>query len=179
MQDRLLELCREGDQAAQKQFYRSHIDTVFGICLRMLGDREKAKDAAQETFIKAFSRLEQFRNEAEITTWLYRIATNASLDMLRLSRTKTVSLDDDDHPVHNRAELAQQPAHAQSPLEEVVRKVLATGSQEWAETFWLFTIDQLSQKDIAEMQRISLATVKMRLAKVRDILKSKLQGNRI
>ena len=175
MHETLLELCRQGDKNAQKQFYDKYVDRVFGICMRMMADREKAKDSVQETFIKAFARLEQFRSDAEIGTWLYRIAVNTCLDLLRRSRPGVYSIDNEESGIRNNPALSRKPDHDKSPIEEVVRKVLATINTQWAETFWLFTMHQLSQKDIAEMQKISLATVKMRLGKVREILKIKIK----
>jgi RNA polymerase sigma-70 factor (ECF subfamily) len=179
MADILLELCRQGDRAAQRQFYEKHVGRVFGLCVRILANREKAKDAVQETFIKAFSRLGQFRSESEIGTWLYRIATNACLDMVRQSRAKMISMDDERFGPVSAVTAAEKPSHEKSPVEEVVRKLLSTINRERAATFWLFTIHQLSQKDIARIQNISLATVKMRLAKVRGLLKEKLKGMEI
>lgn len=102
---------------------------------------------------------------------------NICLDQIRFEKKGFVSIDNENSAVTVNPSLTVTPEQAKSPIEEVVRKVLKTIDQEWARTFWLFTMEQINQKDIAEIQKISLPTVKMRLAKVRQLLKEKLEKN--
>jgi RNA polymerase sigma factor (sigma-70 family) len=72
-----------GDQRAFGQLVSRHERRVYGICLRMLGNREDAQDAAQEAFLAALRRASTFRQAAAFSTWLYRIAVNAATDQAR------------------------------------------------------------------------------------------------
>jgi RNA polymerase sigma-70 factor (ECF subfamily) len=69
-----------GDQRAFGQLVSRHERRVYGICLRMLGNREDAQDAAQDAFLSALRRASTFREAAAFSTWLYRIAVNAATD---------------------------------------------------------------------------------------------------
>src|SRR6266702_4431099 len=72
-----------GDRFAFGQLVARHERRVFGICLRMLGNREDAQDAAQDAFLAALRRASSFRQAAAFSTWLYRIAVNAATDQAR------------------------------------------------------------------------------------------------
>jgi RNA polymerase sigma-70 factor (ECF subfamily) len=86
-----------GDPAAERALYDAHVDRVFRLVYRMAGDLERAKDYTQETFIRAFARLGEFRREAAISTWLGSIAISIALNGLRKvrrAREREVGLDD-------------------------------------------------------------------------------------
>ncbi len=177
--DDFVQRCRSGDNDARKTLYCKFVDKVFGLSLRILKNRERAKDATHQVFVRVFSRIRDFRSESEVGTWIYRITTNICLDILKSSHNKSVSLDNDATLYHNEARFATKPEQSKSALEEVVRKVLATIDQDWAKTFWLYTINQISQKEIAEIMKISVPTVKMRLAKVRKLLRDQIDRDDI
>jgi RNA polymerase sigma-70 factor (ECF subfamily) len=84
--DPLVARCRAGDTAAFDEIVRCYGPRIHALCLRMLGDPDAAFDAAQETFVRAYDRLPRFRGDAALGTWLYRIAANTSLEMLRRRR---------------------------------------------------------------------------------------------
>lgn len=75
--------CREGDTGAFESLVQRYQDPVYSIAYRMVGDREEAKDLAQETFTKAFEGIETFNARMPFRAWLYRIGTNAAIDHLR------------------------------------------------------------------------------------------------
>ena len=74
---------RAGDGAAGRALYEAHVDRVYRLAYRMAGDDELAREFTQETFIRAFERLESFRGEAALSTWLHAIATSVVLNGLR------------------------------------------------------------------------------------------------
>lgn len=173
-----LELCQKGDREARRQLYLRYVDRVFGLSLRITKNRETAEDATQQVFIKVFDRLAQFRNESEVGTWIYRITANLCFDHLKSAHSKLLPLDAE--PAHRVEKyLAREPEQGTSPIEETVRKALRTIDKGWAKTFWLYTMDQLNQKDIAEIMGISVPTVKMRLAKVRKLLRERIDRNAV
>jgi RNA polymerase sigma-70 factor (ECF subfamily) len=80
---RLVKRCREGDAGAFETLVRKYQDPVYSIAYRMVGDREEARDLAQETFVRAFEGIETFNTRMSFRSWLYRIGANASIDHLR------------------------------------------------------------------------------------------------
>jgi RNA polymerase sigma-70 factor, ECF subfamily len=83
-----------GDRTAFGELVTRHERRIYGLCLRLLGNREDAEDAAQETFLAALRRAEGFRREAAFSTWLFRIAINAATDQARRrGRARTVPLE--------------------------------------------------------------------------------------
>jgi RNA polymerase sigma-70 factor (ECF subfamily) len=86
-----------GDPSAERALYDAHVDRVFRLVYRMAGDMDRAQDYTQETFIRAFGRLESFRGEAALSTWLGSIAISVTLNGLRKVRRlneREVGLDD-------------------------------------------------------------------------------------
>ena len=86
-----------GDPSAERALYDAHVDRVFRLAYRMAGDMDRAQDYTQETFIRAFSRLQTFRGDASLSTWLGSIAISVTLNGLRKVRRQNereVGLDD-------------------------------------------------------------------------------------
>src|SRR4051812_3770127 len=108
----LVERCRLGDLGAFEELYRQHSGRLFSLALRMLGNPADAEDMLQEIFLSAHRKLESFRGEAALGTWLYRLAMNQVLDHVRSRAARTNQLTDglDDASVlapaggHRRAE---------------------------------------------------------------------------
>ena len=78
----------DGDVSAFDELMAAHEDRVFGICLRMLRDRDAALDAVQETFITVFRKADKYKAEAAFSTWLYRVTVNTCYDQLRKSKRR-------------------------------------------------------------------------------------------
>ena len=85
----LVERCRNGDLGAFEELYRAHAGKLFSVACRMLGNPADAEDLLQEIFLSAHRKLEGFRGEAALGTWLYRLATNQCLDYLRSRAART------------------------------------------------------------------------------------------
>jgi len=86
-----------GDPTAERALYDAHVDRVFRLVYRMAGDLDRAQDYTQETFIRGFQRLRDFRGEAALSTWLGSIAISVTLNGLRKTRRlnqREVALDD-------------------------------------------------------------------------------------
>ena len=83
----LIEKAQSGDRDAFEELIRRHDRDILRLAFHMLGNREEAREVFQETFLKAFRSLNRFRFESSFYTWIYRIATNVSLDHLRKRQT--------------------------------------------------------------------------------------------
>lgn len=92
----LLHAAQEGDRRAFGQLVRMHQQRIHACAIKMLGDRGEAEDAVQETFVRAWRALDRFDGRSKLSTWLYRICVNVSLNVIR--RRKRVSAADVDDP---------------------------------------------------------------------------------
>lgn len=77
---------QRGDSRAFEALYRTHVDRVYGLCLRMTGNASEAEDCAQDAFIQAWSKLNKFRGDSAFGTWMHRVAVNTVLARMRKSR---------------------------------------------------------------------------------------------
>lgn len=98
--DELVRRFLAGDAPSFTDLVERHRDRVYGVCLRVIGNAEDAADAAQETFVTVFRKLDQFRGDAQFTTWLHRVTVNTCYDLLRKRRRQPLlrSLPDDEGP---------------------------------------------------------------------------------
>jgi RNA polymerase sigma-70 factor, ECF subfamily len=79
----LIARVRAGEPAAERELYDEHVERVYRLAYRLAGDDELARDITQETFIRVFERLHEFRGEARFSTWLHAIALSMALNALR------------------------------------------------------------------------------------------------
>ncbi len=82
----LIRQAQSADLQSFEALYRLHVDRVYGICLRMTGNKTEAEDCAQEAFIQAWNKLDKFRGDSQFSTWLHRIAVNTVLGRMRKSK---------------------------------------------------------------------------------------------
>lgn len=92
--DSFLKRLQGGDPLAFAQFVEENQSQVYNLALRMLSDPHEAEDVLQETFLNAYKALPDFEGRSSLSTWLYRIASNASLMRLRKKRPDTISVDE-------------------------------------------------------------------------------------
>jgi RNA polymerase sigma-70 factor (ECF subfamily) len=153
-----LRAARLGESWALERFYHSYQTQIYALCRRLLGGAEDARDATQVTFMRAFRELPRFRGESSARTWLYRIAVNESLTMLRKRRESPLPVDEESEPARE-PEILQR-LTVQSALERTRpahRTILVL-------RFW----EGLSYEEISGVLGITLSATKMRLKRARD-----------
>jgi len=180
---RLVEIAQRGDVESFNELVRLFEGRVYNICYRMLGDADSAADAAQDAFLAAFRNLRSFRG-GSFRSWMLRIATNTSYDVLRVrKRRPSVSLDieADDESASSPLQIADT---AESPDDFAQRRELAAAIQdgltalpdEQRIVLILSDIQGLAYEEIAQITNSSLGTVKSRLsrgrARLREVLKA-------
>lgn len=160
----LLARCREGDQAAFTLLMKRHEQQVFAIAFRTLGDRNDAADAVQDTFINVFRRSESFRGDSAFSTWLYRIAINASKDVLRRKLRAPVPQEQDEahETASDSPEIADTVA-AHSDLAAALAKL----PEDYREAVVMFDIGGIPYEEIATITGAALGTVKSRISRGR------------
>ena len=83
---RWVRMAQAADPFAFEKLYRANVDRVYGLCLRMTGNRSEAEDCTQDAFIQAWNKLDKFRGDSAFGTWLHRVAVNVVLGRMRKSR---------------------------------------------------------------------------------------------
>jgi RNA polymerase sigma-70 factor (ECF subfamily) len=184
---RLIEQAKKGDQSAFQALIFKYDRAILGLSLRLLGNREAAKDAYQETFLKVFRTIGQFHRQSSFYTWIFRIATNVCIDRLRKSKKpgRDVRIDNDrsrsrtpltDLPVASCQENPARALHALR-LRERISRVLNTLSANERLVFELKHYQGLKLKQIGEMIGSDENTIKDCLFRVIRKLRTELTSD--
>ena len=174
MVDELVRAATGGDEDAFAQLVALHEKKVYNLALRMCGDPEDAWDAAQEAFLSAWRGLPSFRGEAGFSTWLYRLTSNAAIDLLRRNRRQRgeASLDDENLGIDavDRAPSPQEQAEA-AELRGAVTAGLFRLSDAHRQALILREVQGLSYEEIAAALAVDMGTVKSRINRGRKKLR--------
>ncbi|MDX6405609.1 MAG: polymerase sigma-70 factor, subfamily [Blastocatellia bacterium] len=188
-EEEFLERLRRGEVAAFEQLVSEHTGDVYALLYRLTADPEEARDLSQETFLRAFQSISRFRGDANLKTWIYRIAINQARNRWRWWRRRkrdvTVSLDatDDRHEQPLSATLRNEDAidPEQETLarerEGQLRKALLGVRQSYREAVILRDVEGFSYEEVANTLEISIGTVKSRISRGRLELRRQLEGS--
>lgn len=160
----LLALCRQGYETAFSELVGRYRNRLWSICFRVAGNREDAEEAVQDTLTSAWQNLHKFRGDAKVSTWLYRIAANASLAIVRKRKETVADLD-----VIELEDPAPMTADRVADV-DAVRRALAELPEDFRVAVVLREFAEMSYADIAEHQGIPVATVKTRINRARKQL---------
>lgn len=158
----LLARAQGGDQQAFAELVSAQRDRMWAICLRITGNATDAEDALQESLVAAWRALPRFRGDARLSTWLFRIASNAALAQIR---RRAITSDIDDVELESATDIAGQVVVA-----DRIAEALAQLPDAYRATFVLRVYGDLSYAEIAEAQGIGLQTVRSRISRARTIL---------
>lgn len=173
---RQIEAARGGDTRALDQLLRAHQARIHAVCRRVTGNDADALDATQEAMIAVVRGLPRFDGRARFSTWVYRIATNASLDELRRrNRRPLVGLGDDD--ATEPADLRQVDPGDQVGDRDEIDLALQQLAPDFRAAVVLRDLCQLDYAEIAEVLEIPAGTVRSRIARGRAQLAELLGGN--
>jgi RNA polymerase sigma-70 factor (ECF subfamily) len=172
--DETIEACQHGDRDAFRVVFESYKDHVYSIAICFFdGDDALAKDVTQEVFLKLMTKILQFQNRSEFSTWLYRLVSNACLDRKRaLRRFLFFGSGGDLELPDNRRSLEDR--YIERELEMSVRKVVAAMRPKLRMTVLLKYFEDMSYDEIAEALECSKGTVASRLNRAHRILAGKL-----
>jgi RNA polymerase sigma-70 factor, ECF subfamily len=181
----LVERTLAGDQKAFELLvikYQRRIQRLIG---RMVRDVDLVEDIAQETFIRAYRALAQFRGDAQFYTWLYRIAVNtAKKALMDLKRNPTISenaykSDDDDETsrVENELTSSETPEAvlASKEIAEIINAAMQALPEELREAITLREIEGLSYEEISEAMNCPIGTVRSRIFRAREAISTKVK----
>ncbi len=170
---------KKGEKAAFDELVLKYQDRIYNLCRHMLGNGNEAEDAAQDTFIKAYQNLKNFRPEASFYTWVYRIAVNTCLDYKKKPFFSSLFKSTE----NGKQYLIEQSSDAPSPerLYESKQIGLALNDSigklppKLRTAIILKEIEDLSYAEIADILEISVGTVKSRISRAKEGLKTLLR----
>jgi RNA polymerase sigma-70 factor, ECF subfamily len=179
----LLRLARDGDPAAFRILIRRHDRYLYRIARSVLQDDHEAEDVVQETYVRAFTRLVDFRGDASLSTWLTRIALNEALQRRR-RRRRTVHLDVIDAAPHCAVQIDRSPmvapdqdperTTAQHQLRRFLERAIDDLPEAFRTVFVMRDIEEASTEETASVLGIRQQTVKTRLHRARRMLRAAL-----
>lgn len=184
----LVRRCQDGDAAAFEGLVDRYQDRVYNLVYRMVGRHEDAQDIAQDVFLRALENIGSFRGQAQVFTWLFRIATNLAISRRRRGqRVRFVSLsgpvggqDGEDHDARpmdppDRSDNRPDESAERDELQRRVAAAIAGLDEEFRSVLVLKDIEGLDYQQIADILELPLGTIKSRLHRARSELKDALR----
>ncbi|MEE8134123.1 MAG: sigma-70 family RNA polymerase sigma factor [Gemmatimonadales bacterium] len=176
---------REGHEMAYRELLRRYERPVFSIVYRMVRDRELAEDLTQDTFIKVLNALDRYNPDYKFSSWIFKIANNATIDHLRRKELNTLSLEGAPQATTQdriEATALQIRSSGESPLEELQARELGTQIEqaiaalrpEYQSCIILRHVEGRPYEEIAEILDLPLGTVKTYIHRARHELKHAL-----
>ncbi|MES2621277.1 MAG: sigma-70 family RNA polymerase sigma factor [Bacteroidota bacterium] len=179
----LVDKAKLGDQVAFGKLMTRYRDSIFFMVLKMVHNRDDAEDLTLEAFGKAFNSIANYSADFAFSTWLFKIATNNSIDFIRKKRLLTTSLDYTTSTEDGETTPIAVKDHSSNPEEAMVKEQRAAKirlaieqlSPKYRSLIELRYLDELSYEEIAEKLDLPLGTVKAQLFRAKDMLYNTLK----
>ena len=178
----VVERVLKGDADAFSTLVERYQDRIYSVVLNYVSNPEDAVDIAQDTFIKAYSKLRSFDSASAFYTWLYRIAVNTAIDFLRKRKSRfTESLDDDRfaetgfEPESKDPSTDPEGVAARREQARLLRSAMSKLSDKLRAVVVLHDVEGLSQEEVADVLRVPVGTVKSRVSRARAELRCLLR----
>ena len=186
----LVALARSGSEKAYRELLDRYQRPVFSLIYRMVRDREKAEDLAQETFVKVFNHIDSFNPKYKFSSWIFKIASNLTIDAIRKKDLDTVSLDGSRNAstpdevdatritVESRDENPEEFLEAKE-LGEEIERAIGELRPEYRTAILLRHVEGRPYEEIADIMNVPLGTVKTYIHRARGELRETLAHLRI
>jgi RNA polymerase sigma factor (sigma-70 family) len=177
----VVERVRSGEKGLYEVLMRRHNQTLYRAVHSYLKDMDDVQDAMQEAYVKAYSKLDQFKGDAAFATWLVRIGIHEALQALRKQRTLHIHADPDVRAEHlTRLPDTGQMNPEQSTIREEHRKLLEQAvdhlPEDYRAVYMLREVEEMSVAEVAQALGISGPNVKVRLHRAKSMVKDSLLG---
>jgi RNA polymerase sigma-70 factor (ECF subfamily) len=168
-------LAARGDRQAFERLYRQHVNRIFSLCARMVGDRTRAEELTQDAFVRAWEKLDQFRGDSAFGTWLHRLAVNVVLNERQTENRRRgrqdESVEDVDTMAHGDVR-AEVPPGLSMDLERAIAG-LPPGARK---VFVLHDVEGYTHDEIGEMLGVTAGGCKAQLHRARLLLREALNA---
>ena len=178
----LIQLLRAGDELAFKSLVANYQDLVYNTALGVVQNSEDAEDVAQEVFIQVYRSIDQFKGDARLSTWIYRITTTKALDHIRSRKRKkrfafiTSLFGPNDELVHEPIDF-QHPGVTLDRKEQaaLLFRMIEQLPDNQKVAFTLHKTEELSYQEIADVMKLSVSAVESLLFRARQNLRKLLE----
>ena len=160
----------EGDPAAQREMYESHVDRIYRLAYRLAGEDELARDFTQLTFIRAFERIGDFRGESSLATWLHTIGVSIALNGLRKVKTAR----NREAPIEAASGIGTYQRDAEPDLKARLKAAIDSLSDKYRTVFLMHDVEGFTHEEIGSALGIPAGTSKTRLFQARAKLREAL-----
>jgi len=175
----VIQRLRGGEEAAFEVLVQRYRQRVYRLAVRFMRNREEAEEVSQEVFLTVYRKLAQFEGKSSFSTWLYRVAVNASLMRLRSrEQTETVPIDDLAGDLAGDEDDAVEPPDSRLHSEEAlaqIERAMDNLPEEFKTILILRDIEDFSNEETAEIMDLTVAAVKSRLHRARSYLRKRLE----
>ena len=161
----LIEKAQQGDKSAFKQIYQLHHKRVYGLCFRLSGQIELAEEATQDTFVRLWQKLPQFKGDSQFSTWLHRLTVNQALTSIKKHKTFWARF----LPITDETDLGQETLEY-----ELLDKLLLQLPERARIVFILFEVEGYKHNEIANLLGIATGTSKAQLHRAKKLLQEML-----
>lgn len=167
-----------GDTNAFAYLVDNYKDMVYSLAYKMTKNREEAEEISQDTFIKAFKNLKNFKGDSKFSTWLYRIAYHAALDSIKKNKNNNSTFEINE-VTYNQIKSVEDILQGIERKEraKVMNECLLKLPEEERSIIWMFYYDELSLKEIIDVTQLSEANVKVKLHRARKRLLKVVEEN--
>lgn len=160
------------DEKEFEKFYRFYINRIYTVIYRVVGNEADSNDLAVEVMMKVYEKIDTFRGDAKLSSWVYRIAYNQAISFLRKNK-RTISMDE----VKVEKESDRHIRYMERmELKELLKKKLMELPEKYRVALSLYHFEDLSYKEIAYTMDIEMGTVKTYIYRGREQLREMLQG---
>lgn len=165
---------RKQSESIFRDLVREHSEKIYNLALMKSSQRALAEDICQETFIRVYKGLPNFRDDASIGTWIYRIALNVCHSMLKKEsgiQNHEVPIDEDNYSELTDEDSDVQNIHDAMNQKETIRQAIASLPQQQADVITLYYLKEFQYSEVAEIMNIPLNTVKSHLRRAKENLR--------
>jgi RNA polymerase sigma-70 factor (ECF subfamily) len=182
VETRLAKLARNGDRAAFEELVQLYKDKIYHLAYRMLGNKQEAEDAVQETFLRVYLNLAKYDETQKFSTWIFRIGTNLCIDRLR-KKKPNYSLDAELPDGEGGDWHSMLPSEDPSPEDQIVlsetqqqiRQAIEMMPDKYKSVVVLRYLQDLSLQEIGDVLDMPVTTVKTRVHRGREFLRKQLE----
>ena len=161
---------RQGGKAAFNKIVAKYQQSVYNLCYRMLGNADEAEDATQETFLRAYARLDSYDDRRQFSTWLFSIASNYCIDRLRKRQPALVSWDSLNDTWPDESKTQPEKVLLKAEAAEEVKGLLKSLNPDYRGVIIMKYWYALSYQDMAEALGTSVSAIKSKLFRARQVM---------
>ncbi len=154
--------------SAINYFVNNYQQFIYVLCVKMLNNNEIAEEITQDVLIKSIEKIDQFKGQSKLKTWIYTLAKREVLNYIRINKPETVNIEN--HPPNEHINNIEEQLN-QKDIKQAIQQAFEFLNFEQKEILTLFYLQELSLKEIAEMTTLSESNVRVKLHRARERFK--------